>query len=356
MVLCLFTACSVFTPSPQSLRPVSGLAVKDDVPSSVPWGFVPVLPGPKDPVEGPPPYQVRFGDIYEIEVEGVEASAATTVVMPDGNLYYHSIPGFPAAGKTISALEADLTERLREVYADPVVLLRPIRVVSGRVTLVGQVVSPGAYDLIRPGTVRDALVLAGGWKCSSPLDTGGLRPLADFRRCLLIRKDRLVPVDFVRLLGDGDLRWNIPVHPGDVLVLPPRSAPEIEVQGAVNRPGAVTYSEGLTLVQAIAAAGGIAPECYREGVLLFRRPASSDPLVAEVDLGLVLHGDENGAALMPDDLIWIPASPWKDLGRTARAALDSSWVSIAQDRALEGTNGSGGEPQVAQGPGALEKP
>jgi len=307
-------------------------------------------------MEGPPPYHVRFGDIYEIEVEGIEASAATTVVMPDGNLYYHSIPGFSAAGKTISALEAELTERLREVYADPVVRLRPIRVASGRVSVIGQVVSPGAYDLIRPGTVRDALDLAGGWKCSSPLETGAMVPLADFRRSLLIRKDRLVPVDFVRLLGRGDLRWNIPLHPGDVLVLPPHAAPEIQVQGAVNRPGALPYSEGLTLVQAIAAAGGIAPGCYREGLLLFRRAASPEPLVAEVDLDLVLHGDEKGAALMPDDLIWIPASPWEDLGRTARTALDSSWGAIAHERALETTKPSDGEPQVAQGPGSLEKP
>src|SRR6185312_12045258 len=79
---------------------------------------------------------------------------------------------------------------------------------------------------------------------------------ADLSHAFLIRQGRVVPVDFDRLVREGDLSQNIYLQPDDFIFLPSRRSPQIHVLGAVVAPSAEPIRGSLTLVQAIALAGG----------------------------------------------------------------------------------------------------
>ncbi|MHA1568959.1 MAG: SLBB domain-containing protein, partial [Alphaproteobacteria bacterium] len=63
-----------------------------------------------------------------------------------------------------------------------------------------------------------------------------------------------IVIDARKLLDEGDTSQNYVLQPGDVIYVP--KAKRVFVLGEVRRPGAVAFTEGLTLLQAISLAGG----------------------------------------------------------------------------------------------------
>ena len=72
-----------------------------------------------------------------------------------------------------------------------------------------------------------------------------------------MRQGQFLPVDFYRLLREGDTSQNIYLQPDDFVYVPSALAQEVYVLGAVAIPRAVPYTERMTLVSAMAAAGGM---------------------------------------------------------------------------------------------------
>jgi protein involved in polysaccharide export with SLBB domain len=252
-------------------------------------------------------YRLGPGDKLELELMEVPDTRQISIVMPDGDLYYQTAH-VHAAGLTITQLKDALDKALGSDYRDPQLSLILRSMSSQKAMIMGRVNNPGVIPLDSPMTVIEAVSRAGGLM----IQRSGINSedLADLGHSFLVRDGRMMPVDFVKLLRDGDATQNIYLKDGDFIYLPSAASARVYVLGAVNLPRGVDYSEELTLVTAIAYAQGLSPRSYPQHVVIIR-DSFANPKVAVVNLNEMLHGKAVDVRLQPGDIVWVPNSPFE---------------------------------------------
>jgi protein involved in polysaccharide export with SLBB domain len=266
------------------------------------------------------------GDLLEIDIVEVPYTKAVTTVLPDGTLYYDIAGPVIAAGKSIEQLERDLADALEKQYSFPIVNINLKEVKSRNFTILGQVKRQGTYEMSQPTTVLDAVSRAGG--TYTAFSNGKTQELADLGRSILVRSNRIVPIDFEALIEKGDMSQNAYLQPGDYLYLPASGTERVFVLGAVRFPASVGWSSKLTLASALATARGPAPNAYVSGALLIRGSVAR-PQVARVDLASVIKGREPNFHLQPGDILWVPKAPWQKLQEYAVVAVNAAVTTVA---------------------------
>jgi polysaccharide export outer membrane protein len=120
-----------------------------------------------------------------------------------------------AVGKNPSALARDIEKVLADYVRSPqvnVIVTAPASVFS-QVKIIGQVIKPQAIAFREGMTVLDAV-----------LAVGGLAPFAAGNRARLLRnvdgKSTEIKIKLSSLVNDGDMKQNLALKPGDVLVVP----------------------------------------------------------------------------------------------------------------------------------------
>ncbi len=263
-------------------------------------------------------FKLGPGDKLEIELLGDPTSRTACTVGPDGKIYFHLLPGLDVWGLTLSQaqdlIESGLSKFIRE---KPQVALTLRTVESRRVWLMGRLQTPGVYPLTTPTTLLEAVSLAGGTLnmtgSQDPSGTVGVE-LADLRRSFLIRNGRMVPVDFQRLLKEGDLSQNVYLEPDDFVYLPGASADSVYILGAVLEPKALPYQEKLTLAAAIARSYGTVRDAYLSHVAIVRGSLTT-PQIAIVDYKQIIKGQASDVELLPRDIVYVPYTPYRILSR-----------------------------------------
>lgn len=92
-----------------------------------------------------------------------------------------------------------------------------------------------------------------------------------------------------------------------VIVL--KSASELVfVFGEVRYPRALEYTNALTLLQAIAGAGGLTTDAKQNSLLLIRKTSSGEFGGTKLDVEDILDSGAPDVALMPRDVIYVPMS------------------------------------------------
>ncbi|MDQ6633109.1 MAG: polysaccharide biosynthesis/export family protein, partial [Verrucomicrobiota bacterium] len=190
-----------------------------------------------------------------------QSSRVSTSVGPDGKIYFSLLPGLDVWGLTLNQtrdlIEKELSKYIRQT---PLVAITLRGVESKRIWLLGRFQTPGVYPMTAPMTLLEALSLGGGTLNFSGNNRETLaslgEELADLRRSFIIRQGKMLPIDFQRLLKEGDLSQNIYLQPDDFVYLPGATAREIYTMGALAQPKQLPYVEKMTLVSAIAGAGG----------------------------------------------------------------------------------------------------
>jgi polysaccharide biosynthesis/export protein len=182
---------------------------------------------------------------------------------------------------------------------DPDVTLLPGDVVyvpatDRRMVILGQVNRPGAYDLLEGEHVSDLLAAA-----------GGPTPLAAPQRAFIVRGDQQIPVNVQDVLA-GNLEANLPLQPGDMLVVPQGQA-QIVVMGAVNRPGKYDFLQGMKLIDAVAQAGGQATIGNLSQVAVVRlEDGKTKTTVVHLDRALSGKDMSQNIAVQPGDVVYVP--------------------------------------------------
>jgi polysaccharide biosynthesis/export protein len=214
------------------------------------------------------------------------------------------------------SIEAALVQA--RVMNYPRVLVTVTQFATQNVTVFGQVVRPGTYPIDTPRSVVDVLGLA-----------GGLTDLAD-RHITIERHTNHRQVSYYVSNHAGDfLDQTVMVNPGDKVLVP--KAGIVYVLGDVGRPGGYPMTNNdatLTVLQAVAAAGGTASSAVPSHTKLIRRTAvggyQSDP----VPLSDMQKGKKPDMALQAGDIVYIPFSYIRNaaLGLTGIAAAATSAV------------------------------
>ncbi len=273
------------------------------------------------------------GDRLEIELLGDIGSRTTTTVGPDGKLYFNLLPGVDVWGLTLSQAKEKLEEEFSKfVKEKPQISITLREVVSKRVWLLGRFQVPGVYSMTNSTTLLDAILQAGG-----PANFAGDKDLsvannnddmADLRRSFVIRSGKLLPVDFQRLLKQADLSQNIYLEADDFVYMPAATSREVYVLGGVTRPRSIAYSEGLTLVGAIANAAGTRQYAYLSHVAIVRG-SLTDPKIAIVDYKDIITGRAPDVTLEPRDIVYVPLKPYRLLSRYADLIMTTFVSSVA---------------------------
>ena len=265
----------------------------------------PATPSPDLLQEPKDLFQLGPGDKLDIEILGETGSRAETFVTPDGQLYFDLLPGLAINGLTTDQLKTELESRLTEFYKHPQVSVNLTQVSSQRVWVLGRLNQPGIYPLDRPLRVLDAIALAGGLFTSR--FTGTTEELADLQHSFLIRNGEMLPVDFQKLIREGDLSQNVYLRPDDFIYLPSSLTNEVYVLGAVTEPRPVGFMNEMNLMAALGRGLGLRPDADLSRVSIIRG-SLTDPKVATVDARDVIQGKASNIKLEPGDIIFVPGS------------------------------------------------
>jgi len=164
---------------------------------------------------------------------------------------------------------------------------------ADRITVAGEVGQPASFY---PGTgmnILEAIVRAGGFT-----------PNADLKNAQLRRATQVCVVNLEDVWRRGNLADNIPLQPGDIVIVPKAPIEEALVIGAVMRAGTVDVREpeSRPLLRILAQAGK-APNGDFSRVSIYR---ADEHVVANVQAALE-QGDMRGnPPVQPGDVIYVP--------------------------------------------------
>ncbi len=185
------------------------------------------------------------------------ADSAGNIVGEDGNIFYPYAGIIKAAGRTVEAIRADLTEKLSKYIEQVQLDVRVTSYRSQRVYVVGEVKQPGIQfvkDI--PLTVLEAINSA-----------GGVEARADLSNIILTRDGKTYSINLLSLYEKGDITQNVMLKQGDILNVPDNDFNKIfvlgETVGAGGSSGGVggkrsfSMNKGrMTLTEAISESGG----------------------------------------------------------------------------------------------------
>ena len=189
-------------------------------------------------------YRIKKGDRLLIAVIGQPEFTHSVQVREDGRISYFG-GDFEVAGQTVAAVNQRIREFLvaEGLVRNPVVMVSPVLQENG-VFVGGAVKAPGRYP-ISPETdigLYRAIALA-----------GDMAENADRQEVQLIRTDTAQKVETYDLSTNrpySDIRVNV----NDLVFVMPLSV--VEVQGQVQAPGELFIRGQISIVEALARAGG----------------------------------------------------------------------------------------------------
>lgn len=161
-------------------------------------------------------YRIGPGDKLRIFVWNQPDISGEVPVRPDGFISAPLIEDMMAAGRTPTELARDLETRLGEFIRTPkvnVIVVNFQGTTADQIKVVGQAANPRALPYRSNMTLLDVMI-----------EVGGLSEFAAGNRARVIRtvdgKATEIPVRIKDLLQKGRLEDNIPMRPGDVVVIP----------------------------------------------------------------------------------------------------------------------------------------
>lgn len=273
-------------------------------------------------------YKIGPEDLLEITVFEDEKLNKVVRVSSQGNISFPLLGILKVKGLTAMELEKEIRELLAEKYfQDPhvSVFIREYR--NQRISVIGAVEKPGVFDVTGQKTILDMLAMAGGLKPEAGRLLFLLRPLSSESEGATEGNPgeksppKAVVIDLEQLVVQGDLTLNQPLSHGDVINIP--ASGKVFVGGEVRNPGGFPLGgKKLTLIQAIALAGGLKPEASASATRIFRYSGKgNEKEILVVDAFAIQEGKADDIVLQENDMVVVPKSGTK-------AALSEIWEFI----------------------------
>ena len=222
-------------------------------------------------------YPIGPGDVIELNVPGMEEiKNMSERINGDGTISLPFVGVIKVDGMTEKSLRDEIRRRLEEKYMrNPQINLFVKEFRSRQVAVIGAVQKPGLYNLASySDTLLNMISQAGGMKPEAserimfvpaePVDPEQAKKVIQAMPAQIVRQDSapliLKNVDPISISLDSVNRGNnerflqMPARAGDIIMVP--GGGEVLVQGWVEKPGSFKITPGLTVLGAVAAAGG----------------------------------------------------------------------------------------------------
>jgi polysaccharide export outer membrane protein len=158
-------------------------------------------------------YMIQPGDLLEISVWREDYLEREVIVQPDGKISFPLVGILNAAGTTVEAVQALVTQRLTQYIPEPVVTVSIKEIRGNRVYVLGQVRNPGQFIMNPTVDVIQALALA-----------GGTTTFAELNEIKILRRNgnsqELIEFRYADISRGRNLEQNIVLQSGDVVIVP----------------------------------------------------------------------------------------------------------------------------------------
>lgn len=190
------------------------------------------------------------GDSLSFQVYGQPDMDSEVLVGDDGTIPVPLAGSVQVSGMSPAEAAAQVEKALRDgqFLVNPIVTLTVAASRSQRVSVLGEVGTPGRYPVDASTTVFDLLAEAGGIKETGSDTVYVIRTGADG----VVER---LPVDVSGLKAAPGAPAAIRLRPGDTLQVP--RAEQVFVYGEVNTPDGYKLEQDMTVLEAIARAGGL---------------------------------------------------------------------------------------------------
>jgi len=244
-------------------------------------------------------YRIGGGDKLQINVWKNAELSQSVVVRPDGRITLPLIRDVKVQGLTATQLGQLLAEKLSSFVNEPNVTVTVSDPASFRVYTQGAIVN-GVHSLSTRITARQLLARVGGAAAD-----------ADLSRAYILRGEARIPVDLsITPRAQQSTGINPFLASGDILAIPVRevSLGRVLVLGAVAKPHALPYVEGMTLLDAYLGAGGgtAAADLKNTRIARQRENGATAAILVDIDDLLKRGALEKNIVIAPGDIVIVP--------------------------------------------------
>lgn len=232
-------------------------------------------------------YQLGVGDIVRVEVFQEDELSDTYPISEDGTIEVPMLGKIQASGLSAEELDATITAALGAKYLkNPQVTVQITEFKSQSVQILGEIKEPGVYALTGPTTLEEILAMAGGVKAERSTREAHIKNEGDGRK-------EVINLDTLRV-SDEDAVY---LRGGDVIYI--LQGQIVSVHGHVEDPGEIPFREGMTVLDALSAAGEMLPTANTRRVTLKR----GDEYITINVRRIIKQRDEDPVLLSGDKLI-----------------------------------------------------
>lgn len=193
---------------------VSGSGALGQVKPDIPKPVEQVTPPPSKDATGvgaavdPNKYLIGVEDVMYVRTWREPDFTLPVAVRPDGKISLPLINDVQAAGLTPMQLTDDLKEKLGKFINNPDVTVIVTEVRSKKFYIDGEVNRPGAFPLVTPITVLEALSVCGGFK-----------DFANQKDVRILRGSKIFKFNYKQVTRGKNLDQNIRVESGDHIIV-----------------------------------------------------------------------------------------------------------------------------------------
>ncbi|MEQ1764943.1 MAG: polysaccharide biosynthesis/export family protein [Pyrinomonadaceae bacterium] len=261
-------------------------------------------------------YRIGYQDRVTVQVFRRPELTQTVDVNPNGTINLFRLPEpVVAVCKTEGELASDIADAYRKDYLrNPEVKVIVAEQRSQAFAVIGAVVKPAQYVVSKRIRLLELLSLAGG-----PSPEAGSRLILARTGSTASCKDGAATQEVADVLYSDfkikdvlEARENPEVRPGDIVSVLEEDS--VYVYGDVNKQGEVKFKEPITLMQAVASAGGLRSAAKKDKIRVLRqKPDSLEKEELLFDLGKISKSEASDPFLQPNDIVAISEDTAKSI-------------------------------------------
>lgn len=246
--------------------------------------------------------QLEPGTLLSMQVFGVpEMSNVSLRVDDEGVVFVPTLGPVHVGSMTVPEAQDAVAKAFvkAEILVSPAVQLSVVQFAANYVSVLGEVQSPGRFQMIGPHNLAEVLALAGG----ETLSAGNEIEIERHKQtqAMAVEQIHFMPRDPLSKLQ------STMVQPGDNIYV--RRAGVVYVLGAVNRPGGYVMVNGglLNIFQALSLAGGTTLDAAKNGMYIVR-PHDEVFETIKVPFNKLAKDQQAKIELQQNDVLYIPRS------------------------------------------------
>lgn len=249
-------------------------------------------------------YRIGPRDLLEIKVLELPELNVERRVGDTGVVSLPLVGDVPFAGLTATESADRLESILTAKYVNRANVTIVIKEYTNKpISVLGAVQKPGSLNVSGKWDLLQAISAAGG------LGSSAGKKIYVLRRGESGLSDRLeIATD--DLFVNPSPKWNVTIYPSDVINIPARTPVRVFFLGEVRRPGAIDFDadDRITLLSAIAKAGGLTDRAARGSIRIKRRGPDGKDTESTANYGRIISGKDPDPVLKSDDVIFVKES------------------------------------------------